>query len=269
MINENKFEISSLDIEIELVALRSYCPNFSNTVDKIIEDHLKYPYYSQRYNLSSNDLSILEELKLAYSEENKEFTLINCQKEFQEYLGKAVNSFTSKTEALKESSIFDLYDYEPENLVRNFNINRLEEINDLIKEKKVIHKLFLDRYKKDLNELNDLNYTNLSGYFRKNPTEIINNLNKYAFMFEECHAFSPLEYSFSYYPQASDGLRELILEMKKQDLIPPHIEKIILEGDQEFHNFYRLIVEKHNLHTELIEELPLNIPIKKKKLLKV
>jgi hypothetical protein len=88
-------------------------------------------------------------------------------------------------------------------------------------------------------------------------------------MFEEYNAFSALEYNFPYYPESHDQLREIILEMKKQDLIPENIEKSIISGDKEFNIFFKRCVEKHNLHTELIEELPLNIPIKKKKLLKV
>jgi hypothetical protein len=267
---ENKLKLPS--IEIEFIALRSYRPKFSETVEKVIDDHITYPYYARRYHLTENDLSILKNLKLEYLKESKDFTIKNCQKDFFEYLEKSVASFKLKNQKLKEKSLFDLYSYDAENLVRNFDVDRLENIEKLIKEKEVIYELFLQKYKKDLKDHIDLNYSNLFSLFSKNTNntnDLIKILNKNTLMFEEYNAFSALEYNFPYYPESHDQLREIILEMKKQDLIPENIEKSIISGDKEFNIFFKRCVEKHNLHTELIEELPLNIPIKKKKLLKV
>lgn len=266
---EHKLELPS--IEIEFVALSPYLPNFGKTAEKIISDHIEFPYYSRRYHLSENDLSILKELKSDYIKENKEFTLMNCQTEFKNYLGMAVDSFTSKTKDLKQKSIFDLYFYEADNLVGRFNVDRLENMQNAIKEKKIIYDLFLHRYRKDLNDHSELSFTNLSILFSNSVqiTDIIKSLNKNTLIFEECNAFSSLEYSFPHYPDTHEKLREIILEMKKQNLIPTHIEESIISGDKEFHHFFRHVVEKQNLHTELIDVLPINEPIKKKKLLKI
>lgn len=264
---EHKIEF--LSTKIEFVSLKSFLPTFAKVVDKVISDHEEYPHYSKRYHLSENDLHTLKLLKFEYLKEARDFTAKDCQKEFKKYLGKAVDSFKKKNDNLKEDSIFNLYDYDPKNLSGGLYIDNLEEIQKLIQEKKIIYKFFLQRYSKDLNDNNVLNRTFLSAFKKKPTKDIINLLDKNTLLFEECNAFTNIEHSFEFYPHTHEQLKEIIFELKKQDLIPHHIEQSIIKGDKEFNIFFKRCVEKQNLHKELIEELPENIPLVKKKPLKV
>lgn len=264
---ENKIENSF--IKIEFVSLKSYCKTFSETVEKLISDYEEFPYYSQKFQLSTKDLFQLVDLKSDYLKETKNFAIKNCQEKFKSYLEKTIKAFTSKTTNLKQKSIFDLYFYEGESLVRGFHVDNIEKIKKTIEEKKIIHDFFLERYRKDLNDSNPLNYSILSGFNNKSTKEIIKSLNKNFLLFEEHHAFSNFDYYFGYYPDSHEQLKEIILEMKKKNLIPSHIEQSIVKGDREFHEFYRRIIENYNLHKDLIEELPENKPLVKKKVIKV
>jgi hypothetical protein len=265
--SEKKIELES--IKLEFVSLQFYNPKFSDKAEELILDHTKYPGYAKKFHLSVTDRETLNQLALKYLEESKNFILKNHQKDFEAHTTKVLNIFNSKYGSLKKNSMFDLYDYDAEHLSKKIRLDYLDSINEEIKEKKVLYKFCLEKYKKTLDNCHPLNFSILSGFDAKNTNEILKGLNQYTLMFEEYHAFDLVKYSFSYYPEGHEALKELILEMKKQNLIPNHIEKNIMEGDKEFNEFFKKVVEKHNLHEELIQDLPKNTPIQKKKVMKV
>lgn len=242
----------------------SWEPTFSNRIGGVIESLKKGSWLTTSSWFLKWHLPSLENLKSEYEKECEDFILKNYQEEFDKYVQEQLKIFINDTEHFRLTSpLFNVYDYEPARLVKYLSFTRIESIKEAIQKQKIIYDLFLDPYKNLFGQVNSLTYSNLSEILKnkEDPLNLLDSFNENTLILEEYNIFTELNLYFSIYPNTHDSLVKIVIEMKDRGLIPPNIEKYLMEDSREFSQMCKGIIEKHNLRKSLESELIQN-PVK-------
>ena len=255
---------------LELLSLRTYNPNFISRISELIEDFEKYPGYLKKFHIPNRYTSKLIVLKHEYSKESIGFVEKDLQSIFDEYIKERTASFENLTKDIQNNSLLKGDNYKPKKFTSYLKLTDTKFFDTTLLEINAIYKLIFDNYKNQLDKVSNLSYANLL-FSNKNscPLSLLENFDMSTMVFKECNALSHFASLFTYYPQATDKLGEIVLEMKKRNLIPDHLDKHYMEMDKEFGPFYKKISEKFNLNKELDNELPNKSEPIKKKVIKV
>jgi hypothetical protein len=253
--DKNKIKFRS----VEFVTPCIIYPNFDKKIENVVLFISPFDYFS--IFLSRKSIPALENLSLEYQEEVKNFIVEDQSEIFNEYLKEKSKEFGEKTDSYRQNTIFDHYSYDPCFLFEYFSLMSSEYIKEEINRQNIIYKLLLDNYRNAFNKNNRLNYYNLFDFHRKqgNPEDLLENVDNF-FVFEECNILTELNcvYSFPVYPEVHDTIVKVIIEMKKRNLIPKHIEDCFLQTrdpTSEFLCFYKKVVERYELQDKLENSL--------------